>query len=201
MAMIRLAEVRRGGRGWFASVWRRENAEQRDTVGDRHHGLDVIVRLVAARSLDRAGNHCRLRPAGRSISEGIAAARGIRIFRCHDGIAGRDGLVGRRRWNTDKMVVGGNLLRVQRNAFRAGRPPDNIARQPGALTIVDRDSALEVREAERALSVAAISGADQVEKRFVLGNGQQLPGTRHPAGRRKIASEHDDLANERLGHF
>ena len=52
-----------------------------------------------------------------------------------------------------------------------------------AVALVDRDPAAQVGQRERALAVAAVGRADQLEQRLVLGDRQQLPSQNiQPAG-------------------
>src|SRR5438552_2568796 len=75
-----------------------------------------------------------------------------------------------------------------------------VLRQYEAVALVDRDPVSQVRKRERALPIASVGGANQVEQRVVLGNREQLAFAKHPTGRSKIATEHSNLADVRLCH-
>src|SRR5262245_145589 len=61
-------------------------------------------------------------------------------------------------------------------------------------------AALKIRKGKSLLAVAAISGTDQIEKRFVLRYRQQLACTHGPPGGRKATAKHSDLTNVRTRH-
>src|SRR6185295_1171446 len=68
---------------------------------------------------------------------------------------------------------------------------------PGALTEMDRYPALQVRQRERRLPVAAVHRAEQREQRLVLRDRQELAVTERPALRRERPGEDADLAEVR----
>jgi hypothetical protein len=65
---------------------------------------------------------------------------------------------------------------------------------------VHRQPSPKIWKSESALSIAAVRGADQVEKRFVLGNRKQLALAEHPTARREVPGEHPNFSNVRLRH-
>ena len=65
------------------------------------------------------------------------------------------------------MGVGRNRVGSECHGFRAAR-----LRQGEPIPQVDGDASSEVGQRERALAVAAIGGADQIEESFVFGDGQ-----------------------------
>ena len=93
------------------------------------------------------------------------------------------------------MAVRRDLLHRQRDLLgAAGLGEDE------AVALVDRHPAAQVGQRERALAVAAVGRADQLEERLVLRDRQELAFAEHPAGRREVAGEHPDLADIRLRH-
>src|SRR4051812_2164575 len=75
-----------------------------------------------------------------------------------------------------------------------------ILADPRPLARVERNAALQVRQAEGLPAVAAIGRSDQVEQGIILRDRHQLSGAKGPTGRGKTAAEHAYLANERLTH-
>src|SRR3954447_12431989 len=67
-------------------------------------------------------------------------------------------------------------------------------------SLMDRDAAAQIGEAEGALSVATIGGADQLKQHIVLRDRQQRPVAEAPAVRREVAAEHPDLADIGITH-
>jgi hypothetical protein len=65
---------------------------------------------------------------------------------------------------------------------------------------VQGQAARQVGEAERALAVPAVGGADQVEQRLVLIDRDLLAFAEHPPGGCEVAREDPDLADVGLGH-
>src|ERR1051326_3651932 len=92
------------------------------------------------------------------------------------------------RRGEERMSMRGNLLRRQGHRFHTAG-----FRQYETTAKVDRQPAPQIRQREGALAIAAIGRADEVKKRLVLRDGEQLPLAKHPAGRRKIAGEHPNL--------
>ena len=72
--------------------------------------------------------------------------------------------------------------------------------QDEAVALVDRNPPAQVGQRERALAVAAVGRADQLEQRLVLGDRQQLALAEHPARGGEVAREHPDLADIWLCH-
>src|SRR5262245_7918976 len=68
----------------------------------------------------------------------------------------------------------------------------------GAL--VDRHAAAQVRQGERRFAVAAVRCADKLEQRRVFRNCEELPFTKRPARRSKIAGKHSNFTQIRLRH-
>src|SRR5882762_6242448 len=93
------------------------------------------------------------------------------------------------------MSVCRNLLHGERHRFNTA----SLA-QSEATTLMERKSATQVREGKGSLPIAAVGCADQGEQRIVLGDQEQLPFAKHPAGRSKIATEHSDFTNVGLCH-
>jgi hypothetical protein len=93
------------------------------------------------------------------------------------------------------MGVDGNLVDRERDIFRAPGFRQNIA-----VALMDRNSTAEIRQRERFLAIAAISGADELKKGFVFRDRQKLPIAEHPAHGRETAREHPDFTNVRLCH-
>src|SRR6187397_95594 len=95
----------------------------------------------------------------------------------------------------------GSLLHGERDRLDASHLAQLITLADArSLAHVERNAALQVGYPEGFLAIAAIGGADQVEQRIVLGDRHQLASAKCPAGRRKAAGEHADLANIGLTH-
>src|ERR1700750_3199044 len=66
---------------------------------------------------------------------------------------------------------------------------------------MEGNAAAQVGQRERALAVATVRRPDELEERLVLGDGEQLPRTEHPAGRCKVPCEHPNLPDIWLRHL
>src|SRR6185503_14138757 len=97
------------------------------------------------------------------------------------------------------MTMGGYLLGRQRDRLDAAGLADQ-ERAAAARSHVERHSAAQIGQRERALAVAAIGRADQGEQGLILGNRQQRPVAEAPAVRIEIAPEHADFADEWSAH-
>src|SRR6266536_1218643 len=93
------------------------------------------------------------------------------------------------------MAMGVDLIDGQRDLLCAGCLPKGET-----VALVKRDAPAEVRQCERALTVAAIGRADQLKEHVELGDRQELPLTEHPPGRGKVSAEHANLTDVRLRH-
>src|SRR5437762_14206873 len=88
-----------------------------------------------------------------------------------------------------------HLIRRERDFFGAAGLGQNET-----VALVNGNSTSEIRQGKGALPIAAVGGPYQIEKRFVLRDGQQLPFAKHPAGGRKVARENPNFSDVRLGH-
>jgi hypothetical protein len=73
--------------------------------------------------------------------------------------------------------------------------------QTRPLARMDRDAALQVWQGEGFLSIAAISGTDQVEECVIFRNWYKLPIAKGPTYRGKIEANHPYLAYIRCTHL
>src|SRR3954471_4900781 len=92
-----------------------------------------------------------------------------------------------------------DLLRAQCYALDAALFSDYEGRTL-QRALLQRHTALQVRQGEGGLTVAAVGRADQDKKRIVFRDRKKLPVTKHPAARIEIPREHPDLTNVRLSH-
>ena len=164
----------------------REDAEQRNDVVDAQERLHVVVRLAAA---DRRDRWPRSLPAFGSSRRCTAT-----LGRLRDDVAG--GLAGARGSSTRARVVvdaGSAASSASRSRRRPSRPSDRWCRP--ARSLVDRHAALQVRQRERLLAVAAVGRADQVNSASFSEIGISWPSQNaQPAGG-EVAPEHPDLAD------
>src|SRR3954452_14225748 len=72
--------------------------------------------------------------------------------------------------------------------------------ESGSVALMNGETPAEIGQGERRFPVAAVGGADQLEKRLVLGDRQQLALTEHPTRRGEVPSEHPELAHVWLRH-
>src|SRR5947207_12152437 len=93
------------------------------------------------------------------------------------------------------MGVSRDLVYRQRDLFRASG-----FSQSETIPLMDWQATPQIRQRERGFAVAPIRGADQLKQRFVFRDRQQLPLAKHPASGRKVAPEHSDFTDVRLGH-
>ena len=70
----------------------------------------------------------------------------------------------------------------------------------GALAVVHRGAALQVRQGEVALAVAAVGGSKQGKQGRVLRNGQNLPATKRPAYGCEVEAKNPDFRDEWVCH-
>ena len=94
------------------------------------------------------------------------------------------------------MAVDGHLVALQGDILRSADLSYHVDRGSGALPLMHRRSALEIREGESTLSVAAISGAQQRKQRGILRDGHYLAVAERPASRREIKAYHPDFTNK-----
>src|ERR1043166_4597373 len=170
------------GHKLFLLGWGRENSKERDNKIYTKVRLKIIVGLAAARrpaGLSRQGRPGRHFPVNlgrtyltRNVIRGAASA----------GVAVR---------SQQRVTVRRDLLDGERHCFGA-----TSIRQVKAVSLVKRDAAAQIGQRERLLTVAAISGADQVEERFIFRNRQQLPLTKHPSCGSKVRSEERRVGKE-----
>src|ERR1700730_8756754 len=139
----------------FRSGLRREDAEQRDDEIDAEVRLEVAVGLAPA----GAGNGVRRErygPRRRDVElverDGHGSEDAARWAGAGNAIRGRQ------EW----MAVSRDLRNGQGHVLDAAG-----FGQREAAALVDRQPAAQIREGERALAVAAVGGADQVEERLV----------------------------------
>ena len=107
------------------------------------------------------------------------------------------GRVGGRR-----ILRGQQWMSVRRNLINSERDflgSTGFGENEGGV-LVDGNAAAQIGQSEGFLPVAAVRRSDQLEKRFVFGNGKQLASAKHPAGGSKISREHSDFTNVRLRH-
>src|SRR5580765_6416095 len=93
------------------------------------------------------------------------------------------------------MVVGWNLVDRQRDRFGAA---DFC--QSETASLMDGNTTAQVGQRKRRLSITTVCRPDQIEKRLVFRNRQQLTLAEHPAGWREVAREHADLSDVWLCH-
>jgi hypothetical protein len=89
------------------------------------------------------------------------------------------------------MAMRWNLLSDQGYRLRSG----GLA-QGKPWTHMDGKPALQVRQREGALSIAAVGCPDQVEERVVFRNGYQSSITERPPYRGEVSSKHSYLTYE-----
>src|SRR4051794_9978838 len=89
-----------------------------------------------------------------------------------------------------RQLLGGQRYRLH---------PAGLAQYETAA-LVHRHPGLQVRQCEGLLAIAAVGGADEVEQRVVLGDGQELALAEQPADRREVAAEHPDLTDVGITH-
>src|SRR5882724_4955988 len=146
---------------WLLSLLclRREDPKQRDDEVHTQIGLEVIVRLAAA---DRAH--------GRGIERGRRQIRPIRENRRARGSSQQVAL---------RRVTGRNVGRSQQRVGVRGDLRDSQCDrlytaslgEREAVPKVERYAPTEVRQRKGALAIAAISRADEIEQRLILGDG------------------------------
>src|SRR5262245_64377265 len=100
----------------------------------------------------------------------------------------------------DRMAVLRQMIPLQLDGLDATGLGDDIVRKARPLPGADRNATAQVRYAECALPVAAVGRADEGKQVSVGRGGQERPVAQYPALGRKIAGEHDDLADERRWH-
>jgi hypothetical protein len=111
-------------------------------------------------------------------------------------VAGRAEAVEERvRAAAELVVVRGHLGDRERDLFGPTRPGQGVGRESGALPVVDRHPAAEIRQRVRLDAISAVQVADQVEQHRVLGDLEELAVTQHPAGGREVEADHPDLAD------
>src|ERR1700722_6165233 len=97
------------------------------------------------------------------------------------------------------MTMRRNFLPRQRHILDATDLAHNVGDTREAA-LVNRNATPQVGECKRVQTVAAIGGANQIEQRGILTDGDQLTVAKRPAYRRKIKAETADFPNERLSH-
>src|SRR6184192_2086317 len=94
------------------------------------------------------------------------------------------------------------LERRQRHDLRPALFAELVAaRDAGTLPGVDRDAALQIRERERRLAIAAEGRADQVEEGVVFADREQPSIARKEPGRREGEADENDFADVELRHI
>ena len=73
---------------------------------------------------------------------------------------------------------------------------DTVAGKPGSGPVVHRKATPEVWQTEGDLTITAVGSPEDREKGRVRRDRQQLPFTKRPAPRRKVAREHHDLTDK-----
>src|SRR5580658_4521572 len=94
-----------------------------------------------------------------------------------------------------------HLRLEQRHRGRATGLAEVVQTEPWALTWVHRGRALQVRQGEVGLAVAAVGGAEQREQRRVLAKRQELAVAEGPPGRREVKRKDPDLRHKRIRHL
>jgi hypothetical protein len=98
------------------------------------------------------------------------------------------------------MRVPRDLALEERHGLAAARLAEIVQGQTRPLAGMHRRTALQVRQREVALAIAAVGGAQQREERRVLRDRQQLAIALGPALGREVEREDADFRNERIGH-
>src|SRR5206468_137413 len=99
------------------------------------------------------------------------------------------------------VVMDRYLLRRQSNLFYArGLCQYVILRDTRTLPLMERNSALQVRQGESRLAISAIGRTDQLEERLVLRDWKELSFAKHPAGGGEVPREYPDFSDVRLSH-
>lgn len=83
------------------------------------------------------------------------------------------------------MVMNGDLRYGQGDGFGASG-----LTYVCAIPLMDGDATPEIRKGKAHMAIASEGGPDDLEKGFIIGNGEQLSLTEHPADRCEIAGEH-----------
>src|SRR5438105_5975206 len=96
------------------------------------------------------------------------------------------------------MVVGGKLAEIERDRFAAECFTQIDGTQACSLAIIHADAALEIRQGEGGLPVAAVGRAEDGEEGDVLGDGEELAVGESPAAGGEVAGEEIDLAEQGL---
>jgi hypothetical protein len=108
---------------------------------------------------------------------------------------------GRRRLDRVESVrVRRHLSLEQRDPLRPRRLADEPVRRSAALALVHRGGALEVRQREVALAVAAVVRPQKREQGGVLRDRHKLPVALRPTRGREIEAEDTDLGDKRICH-
>ena len=91
-----------------------------------------------------------------------------------------------------------HFLKKQMTVVDGKRVPNvaRNARQRESGTHVNRHAALQVRQGEGFLAIAAVRGADEVEQGIVLRDGYQSPVAECPSLRGEISPKHPYLADK-----
>src|SRR5205823_11735665 len=103
------------------------------------------------------------------------------------------------RLRLHRMRVRGHFGGEKRDRILAARLSEVVCAQAESGLIaadVDRDRALQIRQREGALAVAAVCRAEQREESGVLRDRQDLPVAPGPASRREVEGEDADLCDK-----
>jgi len=98
------------------------------------------------------------------------------------------------------VIVYRQLGEVEARAFDARELTDLIDRRAAALTLADRDAALEVRQLKRGLAIAAVVRAEERKQGGVLGDAKGGAVGDGPAAGCKIETDGEDLTDEGRRH-
>ena len=99
------------------------------------------------------------------------------------------------------MVVLRHFRSDELMGFRTADLALHVILPSGELAPMDRRAPAQVRQREGGLPVAGIGRADEVEKRFILRNRQELAAALHPARRCEVEAEAADFRNKWLRHL
>ena len=94
-----------------------------------------------------------------------------------------------------------HLVGGQCDGFAAKALPDHVGSAGNRISaLVDGKTRLKVGQIKGVHAVAAVGGAEQVEERIVLRDGEALTIAKRPTPRGEIAAEHADFTDKRSTH-
>jgi hypothetical protein len=163
-----------------------ENAVKCDDVIQRAKSLNVIMRLRASRlSAGRGIHHDR-----RRLLPQVSSARGggkkvTARGRRSSGVRG----------GRERMSVRGKLRQDDGHTFGPA-----VLGQSEVISRVNRYATTKIGQPKVALTIAAVSGAEERKESFVLADREKRAIAKCPARNGKVTSEHSNFTNVRLSH-